>query len=228
MTRKMIFPLLFGIVGIGILVGLGIWQVQRLTWKEGVLAHIRQEIVKPPVPLDIDAPGIAHQKYKSVSISGRLTGQEIHVLIGTDRMGNGFRVISRLETAKGPILVDLGFLPERWKDTPARKGKITVIGNILWPDEYDWFTPEPDIKANIWFSRDLPKMAAHLKSRELLVVARSVTPPLAQVTPLPVDTSGIPNNHLNYAITWFLLAVGWLGMTVYWLWRIRRRLKENS
>jgi surfeit locus 1 family protein len=43
------------------------------------------------------------------------------------------------------------------------------------------------------------------------------------VTPLPVDTSGIPNDHLNYAITWFSLAALWMGMTLYLLWRIRRK-----
>jgi len=224
----MIFPILFGIIGVAILIGLGSWQLERRVWKEGILAHIREEIVKPPEPLDITAPGAARQNYHSVRVTGRLTGREIRVLVGVDGRGPGFRVIARLDTDKGPILVDMGFLPDRLKANPPLRGRVDVVGNILWPDEYDWFTPEPDLKANIWFSRDLPRMAAYLDARPLLVVARSVTPPQPDIMLLPVDASGIPNNHLNYAITWFLLAIGWLGMTVYWLWRIRRRLTENS
>jgi len=46
------------------------------------------------------------------------------------------------------------------------------------------------------------------------------------VSPWPVSRAGIPNNHLNYAITWFLMAAAWLGMTGYWLWRIRRQSDE--
>ncbi|MFM7446577.1 MAG: SURF1 family cytochrome oxidase biogenesis protein, partial [Tabrizicola sp.] len=43
------------------------------------------------------------------------------------------------------------------------------------------------------------------------------------IAPMPVDTSGIPNNHWGYAIQWFLLAATWAGMTLFLLWRIRTR-----
>ena len=63
-------------------------------------------------------------------------------------------------------------------------------------------------------------MAAALQTEPILVVARN---PTGQgVEPLPVGTEGIPNNHLQYAMTWFSLAAIWTGMTVLTLWRIRR------
>jgi surfeit locus 1 family protein len=37
-----------------------------------------------------------------------------------------------------------------------------------------------------------------------------------------VDTAGIPNDHLEYAVTWFALALVWLGMTAYFLRRPER------
>jgi surfeit locus 1 family protein len=70
-------------------------------------------------------------------------------------------------------------------------------------------------------------MAAALGTEPVLVVARSVegTAPRAQA--MPVDTEGIPNDHLGYAIQWFGLAMVWAGMTVWLLWRIRRRRSKG-
>jgi len=101
-------------------------------------------------------------------------------------------------------------------------GALTVTGNLHWPEERDGFTPENDIADNTWFAREVPVLAAHFGTEPVLVIARALSSPEA-VTPLPVSTEGIPNDHLNYAITWFSLAAVWLGMTLFLLWRIRRR-----
>jgi surfeit locus 1 family protein len=104
----------------------------------------------------------------------------------------------------------------------VHEGAVTVRGNLHWPDEVDGFTPEADPVRNIWYARDVAALAAHLDTEPVLVIARSLSVPDGSIEPLPVDTSGIPNDHLNYAITWFSLAALWLGMTLYLLWRIRR------
>jgi surfeit locus 1 family protein len=57
----------------------------------------------------------------------------------------------------------------------------------------------------------------------VLIVARSADPADPAVTPLPLDTASIPNDHLQYAVTWFSLAAVWAGMTALFVWRIRRR-----
>ena len=64
-------------------------------------------------------------------------------------------------------------------------------------------------------------MAQALDTEPLLLIAANATDPV--LTPLPVGTEGIPNDHLQYAITWFSLAVVWIAMTVYFLWRPRAR-----
>lgn len=87
----------------------------------------------------------------------------------------------------------------------------------------DSFTPEPDKSNNIWFARDVPKMAAALGTEPVLLIAKSKTDP--NVVPLPVDTEGIPNDHLQYAITWFSLALIWAAMTGFFLWRGRAKDK---
>jgi len=101
-------------------------------------------------------------------------------------------------------------------------GQVQVAGNLHWPDDRNSATPENDVAGNTWFARDVVQMAAQLQTRPLLVVARQISPAEAGVTPLPVDSSAIPNDHLNYAITWYSLAVVWAAMTLYFLWRNRR------
>ena len=66
-------------------------------------------------------------------------------------------------------------------------------------------------------------MAAALKTDPILIILEQTTELSPPATPLPLDTSAIPNDHLGYAVTWFGLAAVWAGMTGLWLWRIRRR-----
>jgi surfeit locus 1 family protein len=229
MSKRMIFPLFFGIAGAAVLFYLGVWQLQRLAWKEAAIARIETRLAAPPVALP-DVPDAQADNYLSVALSGELSGDEIHVFISKDFYGPGYRVVSRLRLKDRDILVDLGFIVQADKDKPRPTGPVTISGNLLWPDELDpYFTPDPDLKKNIWLARDLPAMAAQLKTDPVLVVARRAQVmvdgqrvDIPAVTPWPV-TANIPNSHLEYAITWFLLGIAWLGMTGYLLWRIRQK-----
>jgi len=224
MTRRMILPLVFGLAGAAILVGLGIWQLQRLEWKRGVLAGMEARISAAPVALPA-APGPEADNYRAVRLAGRIGAEELHVLVTRKSFGPGFRVVAPFETADGRrILLDRGYVREVDKDAPRAAGPAEVTGNLIWPDDYDpAFTPPPDTGRNIWFARQLPEMAEALGTAPVMVVVRDSTRAEPTLTPWPVDSSGVANDHLEYAITWFSLAVLWLGMTAYLLWRIRRR-----
>ena len=221
MTRRMILPLLFGLVGCAILIALGSWQLQRLAWKQGILAQISARLTDTPVALPA-LPDPAGDKYLPVRVTGRFTGSEIDVLASLKEVGAGYRVIAAFRTDDGRmILIDRGFLPEDQRARPRLATTAVIVGTLHWPDETDSFTPPPDAAREIWFARDVPAMAAKLQTEPVLIVAREATGD--GITPLPVDTQGIPNNHLNYALTWFSLAAVWAGMTLLLLWRIRRR-----
>jgi surfeit locus 1 family protein len=222
--RRLIFPLLLGLAGAAVLIGLGVWQLQRLAWKEAILADIAARIAAPPGPLPA-APDPEADRYRPVAVTGRFTGDDIRVLASQKGAGPGYRVVAGFETAEGRrILVDRGFLPEalRAAHRPV-EAAATVTGNLHWPDEVDRFTPPPDARTGIWFARDLPAMAAVLRAEPVLVIARTVEPADPAVLPLPLDTAHIPNDHLGYAVTWFGLAAVWLGMTALLVWRIARR-----
>ena len=221
MTRRMILPLLFGLVGCAILIALGVWQLQRLAWKEGILAQISARLTDRPVPLPA-APDPARDKYLPVRVAGRFTGPGIDVLVSVKEGGAGYRVIAAFQTEDGRrVLIDRGFLPADQRARPRIAATAALLGTLHWPDETDSFTPPPDAARGIWFARDVPAMAAQLQTEPVLIVAREATGD--GITPLPVDPRGIPNNHLNYALTWFSLAAVWAGMTGLLLWRIRHR-----
>ncbi len=222
MKRQIAIPLVFGVIGTAILLGLGLWQVQRLGEKQAELAEIAQRIAKTPIALP-GAPVEADDKYLAVEASGVFLGPELHVLVGAKDLGAGYRLIQPFETQGRRILVDRGFFDLEAKDAERPAGAARLIGNLHWPDEVDGYTPEPDMDRGIWFARDVPAMAGALETEPVLLVVRQETPQLTNgLTPLPVGGANIPNNHLQYAITWFLLAVIWAGMTGYFLWRTGR------
>lgn len=221
---RAIFFVVIGLGGAAILVSLGIWQVQRLAWKQGVIADINARIVAAPVALP-DNPDPATDAYLPVSATGILGTQVLRVLVSQKDVGPGYRIISALNTPDATVMVDRGFMPVGSGRKGALPDPVTLTGNLQWPNETDKFTPAPDMANNIWFARDVDAMAAALGAKPILIVARDVSFEDGDVTPFPVDTARIPNDHLQYAITWFSLALIWLAMSVYFL---RRRAPKSE
>ncbi|WP_428547781.1 SURF1 family protein [Profundibacter sp.] len=223
MKKPILVPLLFGLVGAAILVSLGIWQLQRLQWKTAMLAEIDRVIAAEPVPLP-DMPNEVADQFLPVDVQGVITQDEIHVLASTKDMGPGYRIISVFETDGGRrIMLDRGFVAVPAKDAPRPAIRARIIGNLLWPDEGGAAIPDPEIDKNIWFARDVAAMATVLNTEPVLLVQRLSSEKKPVTTPFPVTSAGIPNRHLEYVVTWFGLALVWLGMTAYLIWRIRRR-----
>jgi surfeit locus 1 family protein len=223
MLRRMILPLIFGIAGTAVLIGLGLWQLDRLAWKEGVLSDIEARIAAEPVALP-PAPDPVADRYLPVAATGTFDGAELRVLASTRDTGAAYRMIAVFDTDDGRrVMVDRGLLPVETPEVPVSGQEARVIGNLHWPDEVDSYTPAPDVEDNIWFARDVPAMAKALGAEPVLIVARAIEGPVFAAQPLPVDTAGIPNNHLGYAVQWFGMAAVWAGMTLFLLWRIRRR-----
>ena len=219
--RRTIFILIIGLAGIAVLLSLGVWQVQRLTWKQGILAEIDAKISGAPIALPA-APNVTTHKYQPVEISGRFVENRIRVLVSQKLIGAGYRIIQPFQTKDRVILIDRGFVKiDQIED--LRNDQATVLGNLHWPDEVDDYTPEPDMKRDIWFARDVTALADTLNTDPILVIAREITPDSEKVSPIPISSSGIPNDHLQYAITWFALAAVWAGMSGLFLIGTRRR-----
>ena len=215
--KRLFFPILLGVVGCTVLVGLGIWQVQRMEWKAAVLAAIDARIGAALVALPA-APDPVTDAFLPVTVTGALGGREVRVLTAdADLGGAGYRVISVLTTGDRQVLVDLGYVPLADQDQSRMAASLTVTGNLHWPDEVDGWTPAPD--GALWFARDVPAIATALGAEPFLIVAREVSPALPGMTLLPIDSRAIPNNHRVYAITWFSLAAVWAAMSLALIWR---------
>ncbi len=213
----------FGVVGTAILLTLGAWQFQRMNWKKGVLEQIDRVILADPVALPENINKAQHQ-FLPVKLSGTITEDEIDVLGSVKKIGPGYRIISAFVTDDGRrIMLDRGYVVTRAKEALRPAHRATIIGNLHWPDEKGSSIPDPDIEKNIWFARDIPAMAAVLNTEPVLVVQRQSSEENLVTTPFPVDSSTIPNRHLEYVVTWWGLALAWLGMSAYLIVRIRRK-----
>lgn len=225
MSRRLLFLLTLGIGGVVILISLGMWQMQRLEWKLGIIEEMESRLVAEPVALPAN-PDPATDDYKPVELTGTPTGQELHVLSSGTTAGTGYRVISLWDVDGRNIMVDEGILPLEAKETAPATTEQRIVGNLIWPDDAADSSPAPDLEKNIWFARDVARMSDTLDAEPFMVALRASSEPDPRVIPVPVDTVNIRNNHLEYVITWFSLALVWAVMSVYFFIRSGKESKK--
>ena len=219
---RLVFLMTFGLIGTAILVGLGVWQVQRLGWKQDLLSRIEAQIAAEPMSLQA-ATAPDFQRYAPVEATGSFGDGHIRMLASRRTTGAVYRVVRSFDAEGfGPVLVDTGWVPDGTDIGGVPQVRLTIVGNLDAPNEADGFTPDPDLSKNLWFARDVPAMAEVLGTQPILIVLRDAPEIDLGVTPWPVDTAGIPNDHLQYAITWFSLAAIWVLMTAYFVLRTNR------
>ena len=220
--RRFWFIIFIGFAGTAFLLYLGKWQIDRLYWKVDVLKKIDQKIAAAPVLLPAEPSESVH-KYLSVEISGQLLQESIRVLASKKRYGAGYRIIHVFRTNGRRLLVDLGFVGLETDYDIDLSSDISLVGNLHWPDELDNFTPEPDLENNIWFARDVERVASALQTEPILIILKDSTLKDKNIKPMPIDTTHIPNDHLQYAITWFSLAIIWALMSCLFIWTTRQK-----
>ena len=197
---------------------LGTWQINRLNWKNSLINEVINSISKEPQTVELENIDINSQ-YLSVVFEGQFLDDEIHVLFSLKPYGPGFKIIKPFKLKSGEIiLVDLGFVKERDKNINKKIKATKIMGNIFFPNETDYFTPSPNFTKNIWFSRDLEKMASFLNSIPLMLILSSDLD-ISNIVVTPLSPNFV-NNHLQYSVTWFSMAVSWLFMSVYLISRV--------
>ena len=220
--KRIWFIVFIGFAGTACLLYLGKWQIDRLNWKLDVLKKIDQKIAASPVLLPAEPSESVH-KYLSVEISGQFMQESIRVLASKKRYGAGYRIIHVFRTNGRRLLVDLGFIGLETDYDIDLVSDISLVGNLHWPDEVDNFTPEPDLENNIWFARDVERVASALQTEPILIILKESTLKDKNIKPMPIDTTHIPNDHLQYAITWFSLAIIWSLMSCLFIWTTRQK-----
>jgi len=220
--RKLLFPLLVGFGGIAVLLYLATWQMDRLEWKLGIIAEIDARLAADPVPLPLEVDPET-DNYRTVIMQGAATGEEIRFLDSGTAAGTGHRIISAFVLDDGRrVMLDQGLLPLYAEEVEPFTGNVTAQGNLIWPDDISEQAPEGDE----WYARDVAAMAQALHTEPVLVVLSAASQYDDRLTPLAVDSRNIKNDHLEYAITWGLLAVVWFSMTMFYVVRTMRKKED--
>ena len=234
-------PTIFTIVGIVILIGFGIWQLDRRVWKENLIATMTARLDRAPANL---APRerwssltAAHDEFSRVAFPAEfLPGEEALVYsagsaLRPDVKGAGYFVFAPARLAGGSVvIVDRGFVPFDRKESASRAGSapnrsVDIVGVLRWPETRGLFTPADDVKDNVWYLRDIASVAAAKHWTNIApfyVDQEEPVPPGGWPKPGKLVVN-LPNNHLQYAITWFGLALALAG--VYMVWLARRLLR---
>jgi surfeit locus 1 family protein len=232
----------FAVVGVTILIGLGIWQLDRKTWKQNLIMTLTTRLARAPedLPPRANWPRLIQEgnEFRRVTFPAEfLDAQEALVYsagspLRPDVKGPGYWVFSPAQLAGGSIvLINRGFVPLERKDPATRaegnpRGIVDVVGVMRWPETRGLLTPADDPKTNVWYLRD-PKGIAETKKwasiAPFYIDQESPVPPGRAPLPGKLEVQ-LPDNHLQYAITWFGLALALAGVYVVWLaGRFRRR-----
>jgi surfeit locus 1 family protein len=217
-----------------VLIGLGTWQLQRKAWKEGLIATLNAQLAASPTGLP---PGAAwagldqkDNEYRRVTLTVTFdNAKEAFVFAAPsafrpDVSSPGYWVFTPARLADGgTVMVNRGFVPESRQDPKSRRegeisGPLQIVGAMRWADARHWFTPSDEPAHNLWFSRD-PLAIAGAKRlgpvAPFYVEEEGPAPPggLPQPGKLAVE---LPDNHLQYALTWYGLAIVLLVSFVTW------------
>lgn len=198
-----------------ILLALGVWQVERLFWKEALIADREAQARLDPVPIPTDTKADPSMAFRAAYAEGTfLHDQEMYLMARTNQGQVGYQVVTPLEQKDGRIvLVNRGWVPDDKRNPATRaegqvQGHVRVTGVLRLSQSKHWAQPENDPPKNQWFYMDVPEMGrqtgADLASPYFLEADATPNP-----GGLPIGGQAkvnLPNNHLQYAITWFSLA----------------------
>ncbi|KQR80880.1 SURF1 family protein [Sphingomonas sp. Leaf343] len=199
---------------------LGVWQVERRTWKLDLIARVTARSTATPAPLPPRAAWKEDQSYRRVRVTGTLLNDRETLVQAVTDYGPGWWVMTPLETGTTTLLVNRGFIPNDRRDPANRpagqpRGPVTITGLLRTTEPGGAFLRSNDPAAGRWYSRDV---AAIARARGL----RDTPPFFLDAPPFFLDADATPNsggypiggltviafrnNHLVYALTWFALA----------------------
>jgi surfeit locus 1 family protein len=227
--RGLLAPTIFTAIALAILLGLGTWQVERLQWKEALLARLDQRLHAAPQPLPPPSAwpklSLADEEYRRVTAHGTWDGQQALIFRGSGKVEGGltqpgYWVMGALHLdGGGSVLVNRGFVSLDRKGDAALappQGPATVTGLLRAPEDRNMFTPQDDPGSGQWYTRDPAAIAAALGLPDAAPFSideeAHAAPPGAPAGGATVID--IPNNHLSYAVTWYGLALTLVGVYV--------------
>ena len=225
--RRLLWPGVWAALLLALLVTLGVWQLHRLRWKLGILAAIHAAEFAPPIPLPAQPTPFEKVGVRGVWLRTRaaLYGDIVHTLPQGEVQG-GDLIMALLRKDGPPVLVDRGWVPETLPRPLADPpGEVLVAGFVEPPARPGWLSAPDDPAKRLFYTRDPARIGTALglpRVAPMMLMALGPRRPGRYPWPrrhLPHP----PNNHLQYAWTWFGLA---LVLVVEFFWWAAKRLRE--
>jgi surfeit locus 1 family protein len=233
-SRPILWLTVWAVPAFAVLIGLGTWQVQRLHWKEGLIAQ--RQTALGALPADLPRSLEVHPAW----VTGVFRHDREFLVNATERQGGGagFLVVTPLVLADGGVvLVERGWVPTDRKAPESREagevaGTVTIEGLLrLAPaGKPGWFVPDNRPERNEWYFLDLAAMVQTLAPATILpfyVEAGPATNPGGYPVGGQARTD-LSNDHLQYAITWYALAASLLVIFFLYVRRERARSRPES
>jgi surfeit locus 1 family protein len=208
-----LWPTIIALSGFVVLIGLGVWQVDRLVWKGELIAYREAQLAAPVVVLGDLSALDDDLAFRRVAVSGVFLHDREIYLAASHNQKIGFRVITPLRRADGSVvLIDRGFVPSGARPAWLREeglvgGMVTIEGVIRESPRRGSLTPDNDPDKNYWFWFDFAAMAAFAGVEAPAFVVEAG--PAGNPGGLPIGSDlkiELRNDHLSYAVTWFILA----------------------
>lgn len=213
-----------------LLIALGVWQLERREWKEALIAE--REAGSAAAAIAIPAAGAdpTGLDFHRAQAAGSFDHARELLLAARSMNGNpGYHVVTPFQLVDGrTLLVDRGWIPLERKDPAARSegqvmGRVELDGLIRLPRDQHWLEPDNEPAKAVWYWVDLPAMGAAAGVPEgALAPVYLEAGPASNPGGFPIGGQSriaLPNDHLQYAITWFALAAGLAGVWFFYCWR---------
>jgi surfeit locus 1 family protein len=236
--RSLLLLTVIAVAAFAVLIGLGTWQLDRKGQKEALIALLDSRLAAPPARLSAGywPSDPAEDEFTRVTFPAEFVrGEEAFVYtagsgLRPDVNEPGYWVLSPARLADGRVvIVNRGFVPDARRDAATRpegepKGVVTIVGVIRAPEPRGLFTPKDEPARNLWFVRDPAGIAAAKGWGAVAPFYIDEEAPqapggLPRVGPLKMN---LPNNHLQYAVTWYGLAAVLLGISLAFAFSRRR------
>ena len=221
--RPLLWPTFFALPTLLILLALGTWQVQRLEWKNDLIASFEQRSSAPPIELPLAGEVTADLEFRSLRLVGSFDHSRETFMTGRTYEGNaGFHIVTPFSLRDGRIvLVNRGWVSESYRDPAKRpftlvEGETELDAILRFPGKKGYFVPENEAENGFWFTLVPAQIVAHLELSSAAVTSvyaatirngDEVKLPIAARTKL-----NLRNSHLSYAITWYGIALALISV----------------
>ena len=203
---------LMALAAIAGLLALGTWQMHRRAWKHDLIAQVAARVhalpVAAPGPAAWPAIDATRAQYRRVRVAGRFVPAGQALVQASTTRGPGWWVLTPLRASAGfTVLINRGFVPDHVAPPPPA-GPVTIVGLLRISEPGGGFLRANDPAGDRWYSRDVAAIAVAHRLGPIapyFVDADAVSgPPGGPIGGLTVIA--FTDNHLVYAITWYLLA----------------------